>query len=126
MMKKRKVLASEDADEVSISKKIRRSTVSVSVFEDFDDSAVSPAPSALVSSVVSKQLLVLSATEADVLAVGSKKLNDEQYCCHRGLQSAVSLVEYNQILQFYCKHDPKCWTVRYQGVFSDAHSWAVS
>jgi hypothetical protein len=58
------------------------------------------------------------------LAVGSKKLNDEQTSCHRFLQSAKSLVEYQNFQQYSCKHVPKCWTIVYGGEFRDVISWA--
>jgi len=61
----------------------------------------------------------------DHFAVGSKVLNDEQTACHRFLQSAESLDEYNLIQQFCCRHTPKCWTNIYGGVFKDRVWWAA-
>lgn len=60
------------------------------------------------------------------LSIGSKRLNDEQSACHRALQSASSLEEYNIIRRYACRHDPKCWTVIYGGQYSDVVSWSSS
>lgn len=60
------------------------------------------------------------------LDIKSKRYNDEQYSCHRGLQSAGGSAEYLQVQKGYCKHAEKCWTIVYQGQFADEHPWAVA
>ncbi len=49
--------------------------------------------------------------------VGTKRFNDDQAYCHRGLHKAGSRVEYEQIQSVYCKHDVKCWANPYKGEF---------
>lgn len=61
---------------------------------------------------------------ADHLAVGTKRLNDEQTCCHRGLQSAESQEAYNLVERAYCRHIPHCWTVVYGGAYRDKICWS--
>ena len=60
------------------------------------------------------------------LDIKSKRYNDEQYSCHRGLQSAKGQNEYLQVQNGYCKHAEKCWTIAYQGQFEDVNPWAVA
>jgi hypothetical protein len=67
----------------------------------------------------------LFCVEEDHLAVGTKVYNDEQAACHRLLQSAKNLYEYQMIQQYGCKHTPKCWTIIYGGVFADNVQWAA-
>jgi hypothetical protein len=59
------------------------------------------------------------------LVVGSKKYNDQQTACHRGLQSATSLLQVNCITESYCQHTVKCWTLVYRGNYSKLsyHQW---
>ena len=63
--------------------------------------------------------------EASHLVVGSKRYNDQQTSCHRGLQSATSLAEVEQVQDGYCRHTVKCWTVVYRGDYNEAgaHEW---
>lgn len=57
------------------------------------------------------------------LSIGPKTFNDEQVSCHRGLLGALDRTEYQGVQKYYCKHDPKCWTIRYTGEYSDAPRW---
>jgi hypothetical protein len=67
----------------------------------------------------------LFCVEEEHLVVGTKVYNDEQAACHRLLQSATNIIEYNAIQQHGCKHLPKCWTILYGGIFADNISWAA-
>jgi hypothetical protein len=53
--------------------------------------------------------------EASHYHVGTKAFNDNQVHCHFGLHSAATLEEYLQIQASYCKHEPKCWALPYEG-----------
>lgn len=59
------------------------------------------------------------------LDIKSKRYNDEQYSCHRGLQGAQSQYEYLGVQRDYCKHAEKCWTINYDGVFKDEFQWSA-
>jgi hypothetical protein len=63
--------------------------------------------------------------EGGHLVVGRKSYNDQQTACHRGLQSATTSAEVDQIWASYCRHTVKCWTVVYRGDYSEAgsHEW---
>ena len=58
------------------------------------------------------------------LAVGTKRLNDEQTHCHRGLQSAGTGEELALVGGVYCKHSVRCWSIVYGGAFRDFHPWS--
>jgi hypothetical protein len=62
---------------------------------------------------------------ADHLAIGSKRLNDEQTACHRLLQSATNLEELALLQRIGCHHPIPCWTIRYRGDFEDRHVWSA-
>jgi hypothetical protein len=53
------------------------------------------------------------------LAVGTKRYNDEQVHCHRGLQSAVSAEDIASVRAYYCRHSVKCWSIVYSHPFQD-------
>lgn len=63
--------------------------------------------------------------EGSHLVVGRKSYNDQQTACHRGLQSATSSAEIDQIQASYCRHTVTCWTVVYRGDYNEAgaHEW---
>ena len=59
------------------------------------------------------------------LVIGSKRYNEQQTACHRGLQSSSSSDQVAQIQASYCQHTVKCWTVVYKGDYNGAraHMW---
>lgn len=61
---------------------------------------------------------------AQHFAVGTKRHNEEQTSCHRGLQSTNTEIEYATVQSAYCRHSVKCWSVVYAGDSSDGHQWA--
>ena len=57
-------------------------------------------------------------------AIGTKRLNDEQTSCHRGLQSAQTRESYDLVERAYCQHTPRCWTVVYKAPYQDEICWS--
>ncbi|KAL8827353.1 MAG: hypothetical protein Q9170_007049 [Blastenia crenularia] len=59
------------------------------------------------------------------LDIKTKRYNDEQVGCHRGLQSATDQGEYETVHEIYCRHPEKCWSIAYEGEYKDDISWQV-
>ncbi|KAI2778472.1 zinc-binding loop region of homing endonuclease-domain-containing protein [Daldinia loculata] len=62
---------------------------------------------------------------ADHLEVGRKTLNDEETSCHRALQSAEDKEEMEGAALYACKHEPKCWALKYRHPYHEKITWTV-